>query len=353
MLGIDVRAARAAWTVFLLALLIATSYAIRVTLAVLLTSLFFAYMLMPVVNFVEARLPRRVPRTVALAIVYLILLGAIVGLGITIGGYIVEEANSLGSRLPQFVQNPDWMNHLPLPGWLEPLRARMINTIRTQVNGKDIMPYLQRVGEKVISSLSGLLFVVLVPILAFFFLKDGRQLRDSAVDSLTEGPRRKLVEEVLSDVNVMLGQYIRALVLLAAATFTSYSIFFFATGAPYRLLLASIAAVLEFIPVVGPLTAGVTVILVGAFAGYTHLAWFAIFWVVYRLFQDYILSPNLMSAGVELHPILVLFGVLAGEQIAGIPGMFFSVPVIATLRVIFVRAQRARQRRQLAPQLQI
>jgi predicted PurR-regulated permease PerM len=186
MLGIDVRAARAAWTVFLLALLIAASYAIRVTLAVLLTSLFFAYMLMPVVNFVEARLPRRVPRTVALAIVYLILLGAIVGLGITIGGYIVEEANSLGSRLPQLVQNPDWMNHLPLPGWLEPLRARMINTIRTQVNGKDIMPYLQRVGEKVISSLSGLLFVVLVPILAFFFLKDGRQLRDSAVDSLRE-----------------------------------------------------------------------------------------------------------------------------------------------------------------------
>jgi predicted PurR-regulated permease PerM len=51
-----------------------------------------------------------------------------------------------------------------------------------------------------------------------------------------------------------------------------------------------------------------------------------------------------MGAGVELHPLLVLFGVLAGEQIAGIPGMFFSVPVIAVLRVIYVRLKRMRAR---------
>jgi len=61
---------------------------------------------------------------------------------------------------------------------------------------------------------------------------------------------------------------------------------------------------------------------------------------VYRLFQDYVLSPYLLSSGVELHPLLVLFGVLAGERVAGIPGMFFSVPVIAALRIIIVRMRR-------------
>jgi predicted PurR-regulated permease PerM len=63
---------------------------------------------------------------------------------------------------------------------------------------------------------------------------------------------------------------------------------------------------------------------------------------VFRLFQDYVLQPYLMGQGVELHPLLVLFGVLAGEKIAGIPGMFFSVPVIAGLRILFLELQMAR-----------
>ena len=173
-------------------------------------------------------------------------------------------------------------------------------------------------------------------------------MRDTFIQGLGDEPQRALATEILNDVHVLLGQYIRALVFLAIATFISYSAFLMFTGAPYALLLAGLAGLLEFIPVVGPLAAGAIVLLVCAFSGYAHLLWFLIFWIVYRLFQDYVLSPQLMSAGVELHPLLVLFGVLAGERIAGVPGMFFSVPVIATLRVIYVRAQRARQRSQFA-----
>jgi predicted PurR-regulated permease PerM len=62
-----------------------------------------------------------------------------------------------------------------------------------------------------------------------------------------------------------------------------------------------------------------------------------------------VLNPILMSAGIELHPLLVLFGVLAGEQIAGIPGMFFSVPAIAILKVVFIRLRESHMRKTLAP----
>ena len=82
-------------------------------------------------------------------------------------------------------------------------------------------------------------------------------------------------------------------------------------------------------------------LLVAGLSGYSnHLLWIVIFLIVYRLFQDYVLSPYLLSSGVELHPLLVLFGVLAGEQVAGVPGMFFSVPVIAALRIIIVHMRR-------------
>jgi predicted PurR-regulated permease PerM len=148
-------------------------------------------------------------------------------------------------------------------------------------------------------------------------------------------------------VHALLGNYIRALVILSIATFVAYALFLEFTGAQYSVLLGGIAAVLEFLPVVGPLTASVIILLVSGLSGYSHLLWLLIFLIVYRLFQDYVLTPYLMAQGVELHPLLVLFGVLAGEQIGGVPGMFFSVPVIAILRVVYVRIQRSRARRDL------
>jgi predicted PurR-regulated permease PerM len=119
---------------------------------------------------------------------------------------------------------------------------------------------------------------------------------------------------------------------------------------PYALLLAAIAGMLEFIPMIGPFTAAVTIVLVAGFSGYPHLLWVLIFLGVYRLFQDYVLSPRLMSSGMELHPLLVMFGVFAGGEIGGIPGTFLSVPVLALVRILYRRLERA-QHEPKVPQL--
>jgi len=67
-----------------------------------------------------------------------------------------------------------------------------------------------------------------------------------------------------------------------------------------------------------------------------------IFIAVYRVIQDYIISPHLMGQGVELHPLLVLFGVFAGAEIAGIAGTFLSVPVLALVRILYLRIRKMR-----------
>jgi predicted PurR-regulated permease PerM len=128
---------------------------------------------------------------------------------------------------------------------------------------------------------------------------------------------------------------------LALATFTSFSIALSLLGAPYAVLLAGLAGLLEVIPVLGPLTAAIAILAIAWLSGYSHLLVLLVFLALYRVFQDYLLSPYLMSAGVEVPPLLVLFGLLAGEQLAGIPGMFFSVPVIAAIRVVFERMKKS------------
>ncbi len=344
MLGIDPKAARITWTVFLVVLLVAAAYAIRQTLAVFVIALLFAYLLAPLVGFIARVTPPQISPRVALGIVYLALVGVIVGLSFTLGSRLAEEANSLANRLPALVSNPEWMQKIPLPKWLEPARASIISNVQDELSsgGQEILPYVKGLGGQLVSGAKYALYLILIPILAFFFLKDGATIRDEFVTALVDENRRPVVDNILEDINRLLGEYIRALVLLSLASFAANGLFLSITGAPYVVLLAGLAALGEFIPVVGPAAAGVTIILVTALSGFNHVLLYVLFWGVYRLAQDYALSPYLMGKGVQLNPMLVLFGVLAGEQIAGVVGMFLSVPTLAILRVVFVRLRRAR-----------
>ncbi|HEX6896174.1 MAG TPA: AI-2E family transporter [Bryobacteraceae bacterium] len=346
MLGIDPRAGRAAWTVFLLALLIATAYAIREILAVFVIALLFGYLLSPLVGLVERFTPRRISFTFALAIVYLVLIGIILALALTIGSRLVDEANNLANQLPALLKNGHALDQIPIPSWLEPLRARIDQTIQDELNsgGTDILPYVKSLGGHIISGAKYVVYVVLIPILAFFFLKDGRGMQEDIVNGLVDESRKPVVQSILVDVDALLGEYIRALVLLSISSFIANSLFLGISGAPYAVLLSAMSALGEFLPVVGPAGAGVLVLLISALAGYAHPLWYIVFWIVFRLFQDYMISPYIMGRGVKLNPMLVLFGVLAGDQVAGIIGMFLSVPVLATLRVVFVRLRRGRAR---------
>ena len=307
-------------------------------------ALLFGYLLMPLVDLVARFTPQRVSFGLALAIVYLFLVAAILGLALTIGSRLVDEANNLATRLPDLLNNRQWIEQLPLPGWLEPVRSRIEQTLQDELNsgGKDVLPYVKSLGGQLLSGMRYVVYVVLVPILAFFFLKDGRGIQQEIVNGLVDENRRPVVEDILKDIDRLLGEYIRALVLLSISSFAVNILFFAITGAPYAVLLSVLSAVGEFLPVVGPTGAGILVLLVGGLAGYSHLLMYLVFWILFRMFQDYVLSPYLMGRGVKLNPVLVLFGVLAGEQIAGVLGMFFSVPVIATLRVLFVRLRRTR-----------
>ena len=323
MLGLSTRAAKITWTVLVMAGLLGFIYAIRETVLVFASALFFAYVLWPAVDFIEKKTARWVGRTIALTIVYLLFIGALVALGASVGGSLFDEANSFAQKVPVLIKNRDWLEHT-IPGWLGPAREKIIDWIQEQFSsgGAALLPYLKNAGAALRGTVNGAFYFVLVPILAFFFIKDGHEMREYLVGIFGEASRRAMVDEILNDIHIMLGHYIRVLVTLAFISVVVYSVFFAFAGVPYAVLLASQAALLEFIPVIGPLIAGIIMLIVAGFAGYQHLLWIVIFWGVYRMVQDYAISPHLMGKGVEIHPIVVLFGVLAGSRSAGCRGCF-------------------------------
>jgi len=94
-----------------------------------------------------------------------------------------------------------------------------------------------------------------------------------------------------------------------------------------------------------------TILAACLFGGYEHTLWVLIFILAYRLFQDYALAPYLMGKGVEISSLMVILGLLAGEELGGIVGIFLSVPVIAAAKIILVQlgARRAVQEAQKGP----
>jgi predicted PurR-regulated permease PerM len=273
---------------------------------------------------------------------------------VTVGVHLFEEASSFAQNVQAMINNPKgtWLENLP--SWLGPARDHIIEWIKAQFSsgGAALLPYLQGAGQALRGTLTSALYFVLVPILAFFFIKDGPAMREFVLSLFGDASRRELVDGILEDIHIMLGHYIRVLVTLSLISVIVYSAFLGIVRVPYSVLLASQAAVLEFIPVIGPLIGELIMLIVAGFAGFQHLWIIVVFWLVYRMFQDYVLSPHLMHHGVQIHPLVVLFGVLAGEQIGGVPGMFFSVPVIAILRVILVRTRRSAARRMVVQPLE-
>jgi predicted PurR-regulated permease PerM len=133
----------------------------------------------------------------------------------------------------------------------------------------------------------------------------------------------------------MLGHFIRAQLLLSVLAMVVVTFVLWAMGVPYAIALGPAEGALEFIPLVGPVVGGALILAVAFFSGYSHLFWVLVFLVVWRGIQDYVSSPRIMGGTLELHPLAVMFGVLAGGEVAGVIGIFLSIPVLATIRIMW------------------
>src|SRR4029077_12711193 len=180
-----------------------------------------------------------------------------------------------------------------------------------------------------------LMWLLLIPILAVFLLKDRSRFADAFLGLVDGNQQRRFFRLVLKDLDAMLATFIRAQLLFSALALAAYTSFLLLAQFPYAFALGAIAGLLEFIPFVGPLVAALLILGIAILTGYTH--WFVVlvFLILWRGVQDYVTSPYLIGRGLKLHPFAVICGVLVGGEIAGVIGLFLSIPVMAGLRIIW------------------
>lgn len=341
---LDSRTARALTTVLVFVVAAWFVYQVRSTIVLVLFSVLFAYLLEPVVLRIERSPMGRNSRGLAILETYVICGGVLTLLLFLFGPRIADDMRRLIQSMPSLLDRVAsgkivWQlgsRH----GWSYDTQLHIEQFIAS--HRQALENFTNQIGASIAGSLKNVIWVLLVPILAIFFLKDGREFADAAICAINRRQQRRFLREVAQDLDEMLASFIGAQLILAGAATLVLTSFFWLMHLPYGLALGVTAGFLEFIPVVGPLVAAALVLGVGFLDAFPHLLWIAVFLGLWRLVQDYLISPRVMGNKVELHPMAAIIAVLMGNEIAGVIGVYLSIPVAATLRILWVRWQHTR-----------
>ncbi len=309
-------------------------YLLSPILAPFLCAIMLAYILNPLV----ARMSRKVPRTLAVCIAMLLIVGVILVMLLVLLPLITRQVKSIVTQVPQYF---DWLRmHLaPLVQQYfgVELDTAMVkdwltsHTKEIQGVALSLLPTLRSGGLALLELVANL---VLVPVVLFYFMRDW----DSMIARVTELIPRQWSETLfglVKEIDAVLGEFLRGqlLVMLLMATF--YSLGLWMAGLDYALSVGLIAGFLTFVPylgvIIGVLLATMTGLL--QFSDPLQIVWVWLVFVIANVLEGNVFVPWLVGDRIGLHPVAVIFALLAFGQLFGFTGLLLALPASAALLV--------------------
>lgn len=297
-----------------------------------------AYLGDPLVN----RLTRlKIPRTLAAILVFLLLLLAIILLLVLIVPLIQKQIALLIDRLPLVI---NWIQMTAIP-WLESnfnITLNLdLNTLKTALTGHweqagDIaQSMIKTVHESGLVLIKFVVDIVLIPVVTFYLLRDW----DKVVSRTKEIFPPKIlpkVSSVFSECNEVVGAFFRGQLLVMLVLGFYYSIVLKIVGLDFALLIGVIIGLLSIVPYLGTV-AGLLIAVIATyfqFQDIKHVVFTIIVFIIGHLLEGMVLTPLLIGDRIGLHPVAVIFAVLAGGQLFGFVGVLLALPVAAIIMVI-------------------
>ncbi len=333
----DRRTADVLLTILFVAAVCGAIYSARRIILIFVLAVFFAYLIDPVVKFLQRHsLFFSNLRGPAVVEVYLAFVVLIALLGYAFAPGVARNTVKLVDEVPVLLDGlstGDIAAELSGKyGWSEEQEFRFRAFLARH---KEDVQGLVRVVDHYLSHAAQVLgLLLLIPVLAIFFLRDGAHIADVLIQIFFSADRRLGIRGVANELHLMLTRYIRAQVLLCALSFVFYAAALLLLRFPHAIALAVLGGLLEFIPAFGWMSTFASIISVGV-VNHSHWIWMAVLLGIWRLIQDYFASPRIMGRNLAIHPLAAIFAVLVGAEIGGIVGIYLAVPVMASMRVIW------------------
>ena len=329
-------------------------YKIRVIFPPLVLALLLIYLLNPMVTALQAR---RVPRGLGAVLAFVVVLGSITLLIIAITPLVSNQVSEFSDQWPEF-REKTVRSIESTAGSIEDRFGTRIDTAQFSclLGADDVSTpnapthekcdavtkdFRERVSEQAsrITEIGGtilevLLIFILAPLLALYLLIDLPHLQRDVLNLVPEDSRQE-VADVGSKMGRAVGGFFRGQLFVALIVFILSSIGFRIIGLPFWLVIGAIAGITNLIPLVGPFIGGGLGFLVGAFSQGVGkgLAAIVVALVVQQI-DNHVISPNVMKRTVQLHPVTVMLGLLAGGTIGGFWGILLAVPAIAVTKIV-------------------
>ncbi len=324
-------------TTLFFGLVCAAVYSARRIILIFVFALFFAYLIDPVVKFLQRHsLFFRNLRGPAVVEVYLAFVVLLAVLGYSFAPRLASNTMKVLDETPALLNGlstGDIASDLRGKyGWSEEQELRFRAFLAR--HKEDIQGLVPAVDRYLSHAAQILAWLLLIPILAIFFLRDGEHIADILIRLFFPAHRRPRVRAMANELHVMLTTYIRAQAVLCGLSFGFYSAAMLLLRFPHAIALGILGGLLEFIPVVGWVTTLAAIVGVGI-VNHLHWIWMAALLAVWRVIQDYYASPRIMGRELKIHPLAAIFAVLVGAEIGGIVGIYLAVPVVASLRVMY------------------
>ncbi len=299
----------------------------------LIFSFLFAILLLPLCNFFEQKC--KIPRVISAILCVVFLLSAVAGII-----YLLSmELTDLGSDWPKLKQQV--FNSVgQIQVWVERTfdvnAAKQIKYVNAQT-GKLLTSNTAVLGETVLSLSSIILFLIFIFLYTFFILIK-RGLLIGFLIAVFDDAHSHIVYDAVEQIKYIIKKYIVGLVLqmliVALLTFLVLSIL----GVQYALLLGLLTGILNIIPYVGILSALIlSMVVTLTTATGIHALWVGVALLVIHIIDANILMPIIVGSKVKINALIVVLGVVIGEMLWGISGMFLAIPVIAIAKIIFDR----------------
>lgn len=314
-----------------------------------LAAAILAYICAPLVDRLSRlRLGRLTPgRTLATAVIMLLLAGFAVLLLLIIVPMLQKELALVIARLPDYVNalkqriEPWLLQHFDLALSIDAARIQAIVTQHWQTAGNLLGQLLRSIGNHGAAIAAWFIDLLLVPVVLFYLLRDWHGLVGRIAQLI---PRRWLAKTttIATEIDRVLAEFLRGQLSVMLLMSVFYAVALFAVGLELALPVALIAGLLGFIPYLGFITGLVLALLAAALQFSTAgeiipvLAVFA----VAQLLESMVLTPWLVGDRIGLHPVVVIFTLLAGGQLFGFAGILLALPAGAAIAVGLRHAKR-------------
>jgi len=324
-------------------------------LAPFILALLLGYILDPVVDWIEGH---GLPRSPAIWMLALPLLGILALLVFVVIPAVADQVSQLISNVPGYLRTLEtWADHLR--AWVVGLGIKGLDESTVprlrDVDAQALVNYLQQrqselaegglqavlgLGRGIGAVLTVVGYLVLLPILAYYLLRDWDGLRERLAELVPPGSRAQVLG-FAAEYDRLLGRYLRGQLFLAACVGVIIGVGFWILGFPYALLLGLLAGVLNFVPYLGLLASLAAAVLIAVFSGH-FLGGLLKVAVVFGAEQviESVIGPRIVGSSVGLHPVWVILALALFSFFFGFVGLLLAVPAAVFLKLVLSAALR-------------